>query len=314
MTPSATNASPPASAISSPTVAPSVEVSPSPSGDGTIQIATDVIVVGQTAAYSPSGAWFAFTARPADGSAGPDIYLYRVGDTQAHPITTDHRSELGSWVGDVIVGSNSVEAPDGAVAASFLLDPTTGVETPLPQAGNAWRPSVDPTGRQAVYWTGHLRPRLDGPGYAPAAGRLVLGAWDTATSAESGAPSPTNPADQPNDRHEMTIAAGQLSDWDARWDRSGSRLAVWIADAGDPSFGRLSLFAIDRFDGRIDLKKPLLDAAPAKAGYALSEGKLVWAEPAPEASSGNGRIYVLAWTEKGSGTVETIPGQVIVIR
>ena len=30
-----------------------------------------VKVVGQSAAYSPDGAWFAFTARPSDGSAGP---------------------------------------------------------------------------------------------------------------------------------------------------------------------------------------------------------------------------------------------------
>ena len=37
----------------------------------------------QSAAYSPDGAWFAFTARPSDGSAGPDIYVWRVGDQLA---------------------------------------------------------------------------------------------------------------------------------------------------------------------------------------------------------------------------------------
>ena len=45
------------------------------------------------------------TARPADGSTGPDIYVWRVGDPEAHPVTTDHRSELGSWSVDTIVGS-----------------------------------------------------------------------------------------------------------------------------------------------------------------------------------------------------------------
>jgi cellulose synthase/poly-beta-1,6-N-acetylglucosamine synthase-like glycosyltransferase len=54
------------------------------STDATVQVARDlwpgVKVVGQSAAYSPDGAWFAFTARPTDGSEGPDIYVWRVGD------------------------------------------------------------------------------------------------------------------------------------------------------------------------------------------------------------------------------------------
>ena len=68
-----------------------------------------------------------------------------------------------------------------ARAASFILDPATGSQTFVPQTGNAWRPSVDPTGRQAVYWTGKLRATSDGPGFAPESGRLVLGTWDTGT-------------------------------------------------------------------------------------------------------------------------------------
>ncbi|HZC33202.1 MAG TPA: zf-HC2 domain-containing protein [Candidatus Bathyarchaeia archaeon] len=310
------SSTPPASEppIATPSVTPSVDVTPSASPDGTVQIAHNVIVVGQAASYSPSGAWFAFTARPSDGSAGPDIYLWRVGDAQAHPITTDHRSELGGWNGDIIVGSTAIDTPDGAVGGAFLIDPVTGRQTLLPQAGNAWRPSVDPFDRQAVYWTGRLRPTTDGPGFAPDTGRLVIGTWGATTSAPSDGPSPTAPADQPNDRNETTIVAGQLSDWDARWDETGTRLAIWIASASDPSVGQLSLYAVDQFDGRIDLKKPLVDGRTAKAGYAISQGKLVWAEPAPNGGSGDGRILVFAWTDKGSGEVEGVPGKVIVIR
>jgi hypothetical protein len=297
-------------------VVPSVEVSSSPTAPGTVEIAHDVIVVGQGASYSPSGEWFAFTARPADGTTGPDIYVWRVGgDPEAHPITTDHRSELGSWNGDVIVGSTATDTPDGAVGATFLFDPATGKQSPLPQVGNAWRPSVDPNGRQAVYWTGRLRPTTDGPGFAPDTGKLVLGAWASDVTTPSSEPSPTAPADQAKDRNETTIAAGQVADWDARWDETGTRLAVWIADDKDPSFGRLSLYAVDQFDGQIDLKKPLLDERIAKAGYAISKGRLVWAEPAPNGGSGDGRIFVFAWTDKGSGEVEGVPGnKVIVIR
>jgi hypothetical protein len=319
-TPSSTPASEPPSSSPSPTVAPSVAVTPSASPDGTVQIAHDVIVVGQAASYSPSGTWFAFSARPSDGTAGPDIYVWRVGDAEAHPVTTDHRSELGSWSGDVIVGSTAVDTKKGTVGAAFLIDPATGNQTLLPQVGNAWRPSVDPNSRQAVYWTGRLRATSDGPGFAPDSGKLVLGAWDSvnaATSIEtpSNEPSATAPPDQPNDRRETTIAAGQLNDWDARWDSTGTRLAVWIADATDPSFGRLSLYDVDPFDGRIELKKPLINARLAKAGYALSQGKLVWAEPAEAGGSGDGHIFLYAWTDKGSGsTTETVPGQVIVVR
>jgi len=315
-TPPIVTSSPPASEppLATPSVAPSVDVTPSASPDGTVQIAHNVIVVGQAASYSPSGTWFAFTARPSDGAAGPDIYLWRVGDAQARPITTDHRSELGGWNGDIIVGSTAIDTPDGAVGGAFLIDPVTGRQTLLPQAGNAWRPSVDPFNRQAVYWTGLLRPTTDGPGFAPDTGRLVIGTWGATTSAPSDGPSPTAPADQPNDRNETTIAAGQLSDWDARWDETGTRLAIWIANPSDPSVGQLSLYAVDQFDGRIDLKKPLVDGRTAKAGYAISQGKLVWAEPAPNGGSGDGRIFVFAWTDKGSGEVEGVPGKVIVIR
>ncbi len=314
-TPTPTPVGPPPSGSPVATPTPSVEISPSPSSGEPVQIAHDVIVIGQTAAYAPSGNWFAFSARPADGSVGPDIYLWRVGEAQAHPITSDHRSELGGWTGEIIVGSTAVETADATVGASFLLDPTTTVQTFLPQAGNAWRPSVDPSGRLAVYWTGQLRATTDRPGFAPEAGRLVLAAWGTGTAAPSDGPVPTAPRDQANDRHETTIAAGKLADWDARWDTTGTKLAVWIADAADPSFGRLSLYSVDAFDGRIDLKKPLLDAAPAKAGYALSDGQLVWVEPTQAPGADTGPIHVLAWTDQGSGTVETIPqGQAVVIR
>jgi len=72
---------------------------------------------------------------------------------------------------------------------------------------------------------------------------------------------------------------------------------------------------VDPFDGKIDLKKPLVNARLAKAGYALSQGKLVWAEPAEAGGSGDGHIFLYAWTDKGAGsTTETVPGQVIVVR
>jgi hypothetical protein len=308
------SAGPSAPPISSPS--PSVEVTPTPSG--TIEIAHDVVLVGQSAAYSASGTWFAFTARPADGSAGPDIYAWKVGDLLANPLTTDHRSVFGSWAGDIMVGSTLLDTTGGANAdlepAAFLLDPATATQTALPQTGKAWRPAVDPGGRKAVYWAGTVRSTTDA-GYAPDAGRLVLGDWGTGTSAPSEGPVPTAlTGNQAQIRHETTIHSGQLNDWDARWDSTGTHLAVWIVDAQNPSVGRLSLYKVDSFDGRIDLNAPLLDGEPATAGYSISDGKLVWAEPSADGNAAGAKIQLLAWTDKGVGTVETDTGPVIVIR
>ncbi len=308
-------------AVGSPS--PTVSISPSPSTDGVVEIASNVLLVGQSAAYSSSGTWFAFTARPPDGSLGPDIYVWKVGEPTAQPVTTDHRSEFGSWFGDMIVGSSVVDksttesgaTQTGRDAVSFLLDPLTTDRVPLPQTGRTWLPSVDPSGRQAVYWTGSLRLAPDKPVYLPDAGRLVLADWGTGTAAPTEGPVPTDlVGNQVEIRHETTIVAGQIADWDARWDETGTRLAIWIASAENPTVGSLSLYAIDSFDGRIDLKKPLLDATPATAGFSISKGKLVWAEPAVDGSGAGGRILVLAWTELGLGTVETNTDNGVVIR
>ncbi len=66
---------------------------------------TNVTVVGRAAGYSPDGAWFAFSARPADGSVGPDIYVWHVGDPLAVALTADHASVFASWVGNQLLGS-----------------------------------------------------------------------------------------------------------------------------------------------------------------------------------------------------------------
>jgi len=295
---------------------PSVEVTPQPGG--TIEIAHDVILVGQSAAYSPTGNWFAFTARPVDGSVGPDIFVWKVGSRVANPVTTDHRSVFGSWSGEALVGSTVVEitksAGPGLEPVSYLLDPATVIRTDLPQTGQAWRPAVDPSGRLAVYWAGTVRATA-APGFAPDAGRLVLGDWGTGDSAPSNAPAPTVlKSDQTNARHETTIAAGRVEDWDARWDGSGTHLAVWIADSQNAAVGSLSLYAVDSFNGKIDLKKPLLDREPALAGYAISDGQLIWAEPDATGSATGSQIKLLAWTADGVGAVDAVTGPVIVIR
>src|SRR3954453_6526703 len=110
-TPEATATEPTArpTATPEPTQTPEPTVSPTWTPSATLvanlAIVSGVKVVGQSASYSPDGSWFAFTARPSDGSSGPDIYVWRVGDELAREITDAHTSVFGSWAGNRIIGS-----------------------------------------------------------------------------------------------------------------------------------------------------------------------------------------------------------------
>jgi hypothetical protein len=50
---------------------PTPRVTPEPSIAASLAIASGVKIVGESAAFSPDGSWFAFTARPSDDSAAP---------------------------------------------------------------------------------------------------------------------------------------------------------------------------------------------------------------------------------------------------
>src|SRR5205823_5528900 len=74
-------------------------------GERAQPIISGVILVGQSSSYSPDGQWFAFTARPADGSHGPDIFLWRVGAPVAVAVTAHHASVFSAWAAGDLIGS-----------------------------------------------------------------------------------------------------------------------------------------------------------------------------------------------------------------
>jgi hypothetical protein len=276
---------------------------PTPTPGGTA-IASDLIVVGQTAAFSADGSWFAFTARPADDSHGPDVYVWRVGDPAANPVTTDHRSVFASWDGGHIVGSRPIEdvtgLPDGAevLAETFLLDPADDSATTLVDSG--WRPIVDPDRDRALVFDGTLAVRDGGRQIEPLSGSLELRRWDSASGASgSGA---------------TVVLDDAGSTFDARWDEDGDAFAVWIEDPDDPSFGRLSLFFVDPATGALEQPKNAPNNEPALAGFSIGEGRLAWATPAGQGGEGS-RVQIVAWTADGVGTAESAPAEsVLVIR
>jgi hypothetical protein len=286
-------------ASAKPSAAPSVSatptVTPEPTVAAALAIVSNVKVVGESAAYSPDGAWFAFTARPANDSAGPDIYVWHVGDPLARPITTDHTSVFASWAGKVLIGSRPAPAAttSGQISPrSFFVDPLTGVQTLI--SGTAWRPTVDPTNHWAVTWDGTVTLAPDGLTTVPASGSLVLHGFTPDAGLAAGAPTAT------------LVADGSLAEFDVRWDESGTWLAVWLADASDPSIGRLSLLHLDPATGQLDRPHGAPHDVTALPGFSIGNGRLAWATPPGQGGEGS-RVQIVAWTATAVGAVESGP-------
>ena len=305
-----TTSEPPASASTGPTSSPSVEATPvatpapTPSSTPEPTIATaivsDVTVVGESAAFSPDGAWFAFTARPSDDSAGPDIYLWRVGDALARPLTDDHQSVFSSWAGGRVVGSRPAAAASTAEVEprSFFLDPATGQETAI--AAPAWRPIVDPAGDRAVTWIGTVKLGSDGLTSVPATGSLVLRGFSKDVGPDQG------------DGAAVVVTDGPVSEFDVRWDETGTWLAVWVADATDPTIGRLSLLHLDRATGQLDRPHGAPQDVTALPGFSIADKRLAWATPPGQGGDGS-RVQIVAWTDKTVGAVESGPVEGVVV-
>jgi hypothetical protein len=155
-------------------------------------ILQDVIPTGASAAWSADGTTLAFSAMPADGSYGSDIYTWHPGDAYALALTTDHASTFASWVGDRIVGSTLAPAPADPsmlVPQSFVLDPRTG-ERRVIEGSTLWLPSVDPTGRYVVAWSGTLATAGMLP--VPGRGQLVFALWSSLDPFGVTGPSPVS--------------------------------------------------------------------------------------------------------------------------
>ncbi len=109
--------------------------SPNPSTAATTPIIEGVVLVGAPPAYSSDGQWFAFSARPSDGSLGPDIYVWRVGDPRARQLTTDHASVFSAWHIDQILGSSTLPADNPAAAyptVTIAVPPSPPAAAPEP--------------------------------------------------------------------------------------------------------------------------------------------------------------------------------------
>ena len=293
-------ATPEATPTSSLEPSPTVVPTPESTMAAYMEIAQGVSVVGEAAAFSPDGRWFAFTARPADGSAGPDIWVWRVGEQNATRLTTDGSHVFASWAGSKVVGSSAGSGPtDGdASPTSVLIDPASGVTETIDDA--VWRPVVDRDQARAVAWIGTVRRTDDGSGWVPSDGRLELGPW-SATGDGAGSTTDT-----------LVLAGGPLADFDVRWDETGEWFGLWVMDNADAEIGRLSLYHVDPETGETSQPDGAPSGAAALAGFSIGEGRLAWASPPGQDGEGS-RIQIVAWREGSVGTVESVPGEDLVV-
>jgi hypothetical protein len=284
------------SASAEPPVA-SIEPSATPTATAaqTLAIASGIEVVGESAAFSADGKWFAFTARPADGTRGTDVYAWRVGDELARRITQDGASYFASWSDDTLIASRPDDSTArDADASTVSIDPASGMEQ---DAGRGWRPAVDPTGKRAIVWMGSLTRSEDGTTWVPDEGVLELRSWS--------ADGPDRARGSASDRVASDSAP---RDFDVRWDDSGEWVAVWVADPADPVIGRLTLFHVDIERNELEKVDGAPVDVPALPGFSIGDGRLAWATPRGQGGEGS-RIQIAAWSKTDVGIVESSPGE-----
>ncbi len=276
--------------------------SPEPTVALNLAIASGVSVVGESAAFSADGKWFAFTARPADKTDGPDIYVWRVGDELSRRLTTDGRSVFASWHGDSIIGSGlaSGDPVDGAhTPVSFRVDPTSGERTDV--SSGLWRPAVDPSGTFAIAWDGSVKvPATDAVEMVPGRGDLRIVRWP-ADGSDAGAAGDPIPG-----------IAGPVGDFDVRWDETGSWVAIWRSEPADPGIGRLTLLRLDRESGKLTRPEGAPTEVPALSGFSIGNGRLAWVTPHGQDAQGS-KVQVVAWSDDGVGATESVPGEDVVV-
>jgi hypothetical protein len=189
-----------------------IETPPSSAVPGLIVLAIldNVHSTGAPPAWSADGSMLAFSAMPADDSAGPDVYVWQPGDSRAQPITSDHDSFFASWSGPRIVASRAMPPPeDGAPVqlATVVIDPRTLVERQV-DGPQMWLPVVNAQRTKAVAWFGRLDFSSGLP--VPTTGELYLVDWARIDPFGSGAGEATAPPTAPAATPTLAVASPTL--------------------------------------------------------------------------------------------------------
>lgn len=258
--------------------------------------------------------------RVASGATGPEASPASM--ASSHPTISPLPTPVPPTNGatpDPNSSSSAVPAVEDHPIA-FLLNPKTEAVTPL-GGTDIWHPTVDPTGKSVVYWSGTLIPDGTGTGWTLGTGHLVIDGWlDGSPQAsgtvspspavpESGNPTPPafGPAGQP-----VTLSNDPVTDFDASFDPSGTSLAIWIADPLDATIGTLRLVVLDPETRQIDPTTNPLPGVAALRGVSIDSGRLAWVAPPGQDGQGS-HVQVLAWNGREFGQIRTIQGDRFVV-
>jgi hypothetical protein len=203
-TPAAPTATPaPATSAPAPaTATPTAKATPVPAATGAMAILSGYEIVGRDPEFSPDGSVVAFAARPSDHSTGPDVFIWRTGDRQAHAITTSHSDLFSDWFGTKLLISEisspkssggASPAPSSVQSTSYVFDPSSG--DLLRIARPMLLPVVDPSGRYLVYWSGSVEFDPATGLWQPGSGDLYFDNWSNLTLVPATTPieTPTAP-------------------------------------------------------------------------------------------------------------------------
>ena len=169
-----------------------------------LAILDNVHSAGAPPEWSADGSMLAFSAMPADGSHGPDVYVWQPSDTRAQPVTNDHASFFASWSGSRIVASRLLNSPsDGAPqVGTVVIDPQT-LDEQVVDGPQMWLPAVNARKRHSgrVVRPAGVERALPTPGQ----GGLYLADWARldpyapGNDAPQTSPSPAtaSPSDEP---------------------------------------------------------------------------------------------------------------------
>ncbi len=234
--------------------------------------------------------------------------------------------------------------PTESHPVSFVFDPATGLSTDMAMP-DIWLPSVDKTGRFVTFWLGTVRLAAATSTVSLGTGRLVLDGWlepldhsgggasashgpagsGTGTAGSpSGAPRGSGPAGSSGSPEAseapavgpagtpIELVPGPITAFEARFDPNGARLAIWVADATDPSVGTLKLVVLDHGNGKVNAALDPLPSVRALRGFSIDEGRLAWVTP-PGQDGNQSSVQVLAWSNDDFGQVQTVPGEQLTI-
>ncbi len=159
---------------------------------------------------------------------------------------------------------------------------------------------MDPKSRWAITWDGTVQLATDGLSITPATGALVMRHFSPNAGVDGG------------DGQGSVVTDGAVAEFDARWDESGTWLAIWLADPSDPSLGRLSLHHLDRETGTLERLPGAPKDVTALPGFSIGDGRLAWATPPGQGGEGS-RVQIVAWSDKSVGAVESGPVEDVVV-